>query len=117
MFRFLSVLLISAFLATPAFAQENDSCQSWPDVPVNVQVEFDPPDYDYSQNIAAIQNLASDAEHTIPQYHQVTLGLNAYKPVLEFNIPVVVEQQSDGLTCAFVQRVDAKVGFKDVTVY
>jgi hypothetical protein len=110
---FLGVVLA----AVPAPAQDIDDCQSYPNVPVNVHAVFDQPRYDYSQNLTSLQTLASDHEHSIPQYHEVTMGLTRYEPVLEMHVPMVIVTSSEGLVCAYVKRVDVTVGYRDVTVF
>lgn len=115
----MAIILCLLFFSGTAVAQEDvDSCDSYPDVPVNITPVFDDPKYDFTQNLAQIQILASDAQHTIPQYHPVTMGLTRYEPVLEFHVPMVVRTEHEGMSgCAFVQHVDVTVGYRNVTVF
>ena len=113
----MATALCLAFLAHPAAAQDVSGCNSWPDVPVNLQPVFDEPKTDFSQNLAAIQLIASDRQHSIPQYHAITMGITSYRPVLEFRVPIVVQEEPDGLSCAYVQHVDVTLGYRDVTVF
>jgi hypothetical protein len=128
MTRHLSLLVVLILLVHPAFAQDGEEtqeaqdiqdaldCRPRADVPVNIHAIFDEPRYDFSQNLHEMQALSSDHEHSIPQYHEVTMGLTRYEPILELRVPMVIVTSSDGLSCAHVKRVDVRVGYRDVTV-
>ncbi len=111
----LSLLL---FLSLPAAAQNRDDiCAPYPNVPVNVTPVFDEPVNDFSASLLDIQMLSRDPTHTIPRFEGVTLGLTHYYPVIEFKGPILKRQQSDGSYCARVQKIDARIGYKDIKVY
>jgi hypothetical protein len=113
LFLFLSLLLI----AHPVAAQDVDNCDSYPNVPVNLNPVFDEPQYDFSHNLADLQSIANDRLHSIPHYHAVAMGITRYEPILQFRIPMEVVTPPDGLACAHVQHVDVTVGYRQVTVY
>lgn len=98
-------------------AHDVDSCDPFPDVPINITPVFDEPQYDYSKNLAEIQAIASDRQHSIPQYHSITLGITRYEPMLEFHVPIVVHEPRNGAACAYVQHVDVTIGYRNVTVF
>jgi hypothetical protein len=117
MCKFIFTLLLIVFFADPAAAQDVVSCDSYPDVPVNIIAVFDEPQYDFSQNLASVQAIARDRQHAIPHNEAIAMGITRYSPVLEFRIPMMVETPPDGLACARVQHVDVTVGYHDVTVF
>jgi len=113
------VALLPLFFAPPALAQDDedeeiDSCQSWPNVPVNIVTVFSEPKYDFDKNMAAIQSIASDRGHSLPE--GIALGVARYEPVLNFNVPTVVEDMPLGITCAYIKHVDVAFGYEDLTV-
>jgi len=115
----LSTAFLFVILTTsPAIAQDVENCDPYPDVPINITPVFDEPKYDFSQNLAQIQLIASDRIHSIPQYHAVTMGITRYEPVLEFHVPMIVRTEEGGMSgCAFVKHVDVNVGYRNVTVF
>jgi hypothetical protein len=113
-FLIIAALLIAfqhSALADDPYAE----CESYPNVPVHVTPRFDAPAYDYSQGIADITMLSSDAHHTIRE--ALTLGLTRYEPMLEISVPIKGVQLPSGLACAHVDHVDVTLGYKDVTVF
>ena len=104
-------------MAQSVRAQDVQNCEPFPNVPVNITPVFDQPAYDFTQNLASIQKIASDREHSIPQYHEITLGITRYEPVLEFHVPIEVVTPPSGLVCAHVKHVDVTIGYRNVTVF
>lgn len=111
--RFLAVPFL-VFLCAPA---AEAACVSYPDVPVNITPVFESPKYDFSENLAAIQQIASDRQHVIPHNESVTLGITRYERVLQFHIPMEIEQRPGDLACAWVKEADITVGYRAVTVF
>ncbi len=117
--KILALVALLTFIAHPSFAQDNPyACDSYTDVPVNIQPRFDDPVYDFSANIAGIQSLANDPSHAVHGNHKnLTLGLTLYQPILEFHVPIKGVKFSNGLACAHVDHVEVVIGYKDVRVY
>lgn len=113
----LAMALCLVFFARAATAEDIHNCDPYPDVPINIKPVFDQPTYDFSQNLASIQDIASDHQHSIPQYHEITMGITRYDPVLEFHVPIEIVTPPSGLVCAHVQHVDVTIGYRDVTVF
>ncbi|MGE3622379.1 MAG: hypothetical protein AB7H77_00710 [Bdellovibrionales bacterium] len=116
------VLFIFAFAgmiapSSAAYGQNVRGCNSWPDVPVYIHTVFDAPRYDLSQNLAGLQEMTRGRREMIPQYHSLTMGVTRYEPVIEFHVPVQVEQLPDGIGCAYVQHVEVTMGYRDVTIF
>ncbi len=116
-----AVLIITTFLllAAPALAQDDDDenvqgCQSWPNVPINVAMVFSEPQYDFNESMAAIQQIAGDHEHSLPE--GIALGITRYEPILNFNVPTEIEDLPLGVTCAYIKHVDVTFGYGDLTV-
>lgn len=108
----------SANAAQPSAKAEGDfSCRSYPDIAVNVMPVFDEAKLDLRYNLAGIQSLSQKTKHKIPHYESVTLGVASYHPLMQFYIPIIQHLMPDGSFCARAQHVDARIGFKDVTIY
>src|SRR5262249_41194174 len=99
-----------------AAAQNADSCGAYGDVPVKLTPVFGAPRYDFSRNLAAIQAIASDKQHSIPQYHAITMGITRYEPILESHVPVTVKTVN-GHSCAHLDQINVTLGYRDVTVF
>ena len=103
-------------VSLPVFAQNTvPDCPTYPDVPVNVTPFFDAPVYDNNTPVIALQSLSGNEAYHI--HETLTLGLTRYQPSFEISVPIMTTQAADGLACAYVDHVDVKVGYKDVTVY
>jgi hypothetical protein len=113
----LAAALCLLLCAPLAHAEDADTCEPGGDVPININPVFDDPQYDFTQNLAQIQVIASDRRHSIPQYHAITMGITRYEPVLEFRVPVTVRIPPQGPACVRVQHVDVTIGYRDVTVF
>jgi hypothetical protein len=117
--HFLIFLAFLTLATAVARAQDVvDTCDPYPDVPVNVTPRFDEPDYDYSIDLAGLQALSSDPQHNLHGAHAgLTLGLTRYEPVMEFATPIKSFHLPGGLFCAHVDHVDVTFGYRNVTVY
>jgi hypothetical protein len=115
--KFALLAICLAAIALPAAAQDADGCHSYPDVPIAVTPVFDQPRYDFTHSLANLQAISSDHRHSIPHYHEVAMGITRYEPIMEFNVPMVIETSPDGLSCAYIKRVEVTVGYRDVIVY
>lgn len=117
--KYIAGVLLAAFLfATPAAAQTiaDDLCAPYPNYEVNITPLFDEPALNFNANLAEIQVLAQDPTKAIPHYDSVTLGVTRYKPVINFEIPFMKQQLSDGSFCARVTKLNAVIGYRDITV-
>jgi hypothetical protein len=110
---------LAVALAAAAHAQDSyNTCESYPDIPINVTARFDEPAYDYTVDLAALQALAHDPRYVVHGGHTgLTLGLTRYQPLIEFKVPVQTMEFSDALACARVDHVDVTFGYQAVTVY
>ncbi|NTU77094.1 MAG: hypothetical protein HGA90_04695 [Alphaproteobacteria bacterium] len=107
----------SAQAALTAQGEGDGSCNPYPDISVTVMPVFEAPKSNTSTNLAALQNLSRSGLPKIPHYESVALGITSYAPVLEFYAPIIQHLMPDGSFCARVQHLDARIGYKDVTVY
>jgi len=105
------------FFVHTAGAKDIDSCASYPDVPVNVKVVFDEPKYDFTKNLASVQAIANGGGQGIPENDAITMGITRYQSVLEFQAPTIVHTAPGQPACAYVQHIDATIGYRDVTVF
>lgn len=104
------------FAASSAFAQDVQvACDSFPDVDVNIEALFPDPYIVDSSPLFELQNLSRSGQHSIREGW--TLGLATYKPVIEIRLPVTLVQTEGGLACAAINKLDARLGYKDVVVY
>lgn len=115
--KFWITLAVSFFVSAPhASAQGiNSTCDSYPDIPVNITPVFEDPRYDFTADIASIQGMAHDTRRSIRE--SLTLGLTRYEPMLEFRLPIKGVTFPDGLSCAYVTNAEVRIGYRNVTVY
>lgn len=102
--------------AQPSLAGDDSLCDSYPNVDINVTPVFDEAVIDTSKSLAEIQGLGAGA-NVVPHYDSITLGVARYRPIIEFRAPMIRKPLSDGTTCARVKKVDATIGYKDVTIF
>lgn len=105
--------------AAPTARSEGDgACRPYTDVAVNVMPVFEEAKLNTSVNLAGLQSLSrGNTANTIPHYEAITLGLASYSALMHFYIPIIQHMMPDGSFCARVQHLDARIGYKDVTVY
>lgn len=89
-------------------------CDSFPDVPVTLEVLFPEPYVVASTPLHELQSLAGRT-HSIREGW--TMGLTTYSPVIEIDFPVTVAQREGELACAVVNKLHARLGYRDVTLY
>ncbi len=104
-------------LSVPAFAQNLVDCKDYGAAKVSVTELFDAPIVDHSKSLEAIQDIVGDMRHSIPQYHELTMGITRYEPTVEFNVPMEIVTYPNGISCAHVQHADVKIGYRDVRIY
>lgn len=108
----------SSWAAVPTARSEGDgACRPYTDVAVNIMPVFDEAKLDTSVSLTNLQALSMRTANKIPHNESVTLGLASYHPLIQFHIPIIQHLMPDGSFCARVQHVDARIGYKDVTVY
>lgn len=106
----LSLMLLGSF---SVMAQSDTTV-----LPVNLTLTpvFDRPDYNYTTNIATIQQLAIDTKTSITE--SLTLGLTRYKPFLQFSVPIKGwTDTSTGVSCMHLEDANVEFGYHEVTVY
>jgi len=104
-------------MALPALAQNNDDCEPYANIDISVTPVFDEPVINATVPLAELQKISRTAADVIPHYDSVALGLTHYEPVIEFSAPIIQRELSDGTYCAKVQRIDAKIGYRNTTVF
>lgn len=107
-------ILLLVLWAQPAAAGDNSGCSSTSGAPVKVAPVFEEPHYDFSRDLGAIQALAKDSHHSIPE--ALTMGLTRYEPVIELHIAFKVKTMPGHLSCAQVERSDVTVGYRNVSI-
>lgn len=106
-----------SFVSPDAPLGDDESCDSYPDVSVEVAAVFGEINVDNKKNLGELQDLARKKENIIPEDQPMALGLTKYTPVFRLHSPVMRRRMSDGSFCARVQYVDVQIGFDEVIIY
>jgi hypothetical protein len=111
-------LLLSSLYSSDGLAQErvDPSCRPFANVAVDIKAVFDDPIVNSSHSFTSIQNMSSGS-NVIPHYDAVALGLTRYNPVVEFRATLSKLPLPDGTTCAQIEKVEATVGYRNVTIF
>ncbi len=114
--------LVAFQAAPPAFAAARGrmgeaSCAPYPNVPVEVNPVFDKPALNFASGLAEMQGISKGGAKVIPHGDEVALGVTSYSLITEFAIPVITQQMEDGSFCASVDKVNANIGYREVTVH
>lgn len=113
--RAVAALVFALVASVGARAQDSEAaCESYSDIPVSIETVFSDPYVVGSTTLHELQSLAGQA-HAIREGW--TMGLTTYKPVIEISFPVTLVQTDGGLACAVVNKLDVRLGYRDVTVY
>ncbi len=92
-------------------------CDPYPVIDVNVTPIFEEPRIDTSHTLADIRRIYTQPEKVISLHEGVALGLTRYEPVIEFRAPLLKVKLGDGSSCARIEKIDASIGYRNVTIY
>jgi hypothetical protein len=116
-FVLLLTLMMFSLQSPRAHARNDDACEPYANIDIGVTPVFDNPAVNATLPLASIQQMARASANIIPHYDSVTLGVTHYEPVIEFRAPILERPLSDGSYCARVQRIDATIGYRNVTIF